>query len=294
LNFDNLKGKIFLNDKFITSKNAKISVLNHSLHFATSVFEGIGVYNKKPLFLKDHIDRLILSSKLMRLGNNYSSKFLSEKIYKLINLNSINNGYVRPIIYRSSHSMSPETKNCVTQIAIATWSWPKLFGNSNGISMTMSKYPKLNKSIYPIEAKSSGSYQISVISRVDASKKKFDDCLMLDINNNIAESSACNIFWIKNNVLFTPKTHSILNGITRQAVINIAKKIKLKYKIGDYKLNTLLKADTIFLTGTAAEIQPVRRINKYSFNVNSKIISFLKQEYEKIKLKGLTSISKII
>ena len=93
--------------------------------------------------------------------------------------------------------MSPETKNCVTQIAIATWSWPKLFGNSNGISMTMSKYPKLNKSIYPIEAKSSGSYQISVISRVDASKKKFDDCLMLDINNNVAESSACNIFWIK-------------------------------------------------------------------------------------------------
>ena len=85
--------------------------------------------------------------------------------------------------------------------------------------------------------------------------------------------------------MFTPKTHSILNGITRQAVINIAKKIKLKYKIGDYKLNTLLKADTIFLTGTAAEIQPVRKINQYKFNVNSKVVNELKKEYEDKKVR---------
>lgn len=293
MNFENLKGKIFLNNRFVESRKAKISVLNHSLHFASSVFEGIGIYNKKPLFLNSHIDRLLMSSKILRLKNNFNAKFLSKNIYKLITLNSIKNGYVRPIIYRSSHSMSPETKNCKTQIAIASWAWPKLFGNSEGISMTISKYPKLNKKIYPIEAKSSGSYQISVISRVDASKKNFDDCLMLDINKNIAESSACNIFWIKNQIMYTPKTHSILNGITRQAVINIAKKIKLNCKIGDYKLNTLLKADAIFLTGTAAEIQPVRKINRHNFNVNSKVIQDLKTEYEKIKRLGLKSTSNI-
>ena len=93
--------------------------------------------------------------------------------------------------------------------------------------------------------------------------------------------------------MYTPKTHSILNGITRQAVINIAKKIKLNCKIGDYKLNTLLKADAIFLTGTAAEIQPVRKINRHNFNVNSKIIQDLKTEYEKIKRLGLKSTSNI-
>ena len=212
MDFSKIKGKIFFVDKFINSKNAKIHVLNHSLHFATSVFEGIGVYNGKPLFLDEHCERLILSTKLMGLKINKNLEELKKISLKLLKLNKINNGYIRPIVFRSSNSMSPETKNCKTLLAIASWNWGNLFSKKEGVSLLISKYPRLNEKIYPIHAKSSGSYQTGVISRIEADKKKFDDCLMLDLKGNVSESSACNIFWVKKNIVYTPKEHSILTA----------------------------------------------------------------------------------
>ena len=100
--------------------------------------------------------------------------------------------------------MSPETEKCFTQLAIAAWKWKVLFGNESGIKLNLSRYPKLNSKIYPIEAKSSGSYQTSVISKIESQKKIFDDCLMLDLKGNVAETTACNIFWIKM-IQFIPK-----------------------------------------------------------------------------------------
>ena len=224
MDFSKLKNKIYLKNKFISSRNANIHVLNHSLHFATSVFEGIRVYNSKPLFLIDHIERLFLSAKLMGHDFPMKSERIQKIIIKLIKINNIKDGYIRPIIFRSADSMSPETSLCKSILAIAIWKWGKLFSKDSGVKLDISKFPKLNKKIYPIQAKSSGSYQTSVISRIDSRRKKYDDCLMLDLKGNIAESSACNIFWIKKNILFTTKEHSILNGITRKAVIKIAKK----------------------------------------------------------------------
>jgi len=286
MDFSKLNGKIFFKNKFIDSKKAKIHVLNHSLHFASSVFEGIRVYNKKPLFLDEHLDRLYMSSKIMKLKINLKKNKLISKINKLIQLNKINDGYIRPIVFRSSHSMSPETKNCKSIIAIATWKWGTLFSNDKGISLTLSKYPRLNSSVYPIQAKSSGSYQVAVISRVEADRKKFDDCLMLDLNKNVAETSACNIFWIKKNVVYTPKKHSILNGVTRRCIVKLCLDNNIKIKINDYKIKDILSADSVFITGTAAEIQPVKSIEKKKFKTNSKIITFLKNKYEILKKNG--------
>lgn len=285
MDFSKLKGKIFFQNKFVPSKNASIHVLNHSLHFASAVFEGIRVYNKKVLFLEDHIDRLINSSRLMKLNCKLKKKKLISIINKLIKINKINNGYIRPIIFRSSHSMSPETQNCSSMIAIACWKWGNLFKKDEGISLDISRFPKLNRNIYPIEAKSSGSYQMSVLSRIESHKKKFDDCLMLDLEKNIAESSACNVFWSKNNVIYTPKDHSILNGITRKAVLKICKNNKIKFLEGDFKLSDIYKAESVFLTGTAAEIQLVKCIKNKKYNTNSKLIKFLKNRFEFIKLK---------
>ena len=286
MDFSKLNGKIFFKNKFIDSKKAKIHVLNHSLHFASSVFEGIRVYNKKPLFLDEHLDRLYMSSKIMKLKINLKKNKLISIINKLIQLNKINDGYIRPIVFRSSHSMSPETKNCKSLIAIATWKWGTLFSNDKGITLTLSKYPRLNSSVYPIQAKSSGSYQVAVISRVEADRKKFDDCLMLDLNKNVAETSACNIFWIKKNVVYTPKKHSILNGVTRRCIVKLCSDNNIKIKINDYKIKDILSADSVFITGTAAEIQPVKSIEKKKFKINSKIITFLKNKYEILKKNG--------
>jgi len=286
MDFSKLNGKIFFKNKFIDSKKAKIHVLNHSLHFASSVFEGIRVYNKKPLFLDEHLDRLYMSSKIMKLKINLKKSKLISIINKLIQLNKINDGYIRPIVFRSSHSMSPETKNCKSLIAIATWKWGTLFSNDKGITLTLSKYPRLNSSVYPIQAKSSGSYQVAVISRVEADRKKFDDCLMLDLKKNVAETSACNIFWIKKNVVYTPKKHSILNGVTRRCIVKLCSDNNIKIKINDYKIKDILSADSVFITGTAAEIQPVKSIEKKKFKINSKIITFLKNKYEILKKNG--------
>ena len=223
MDFSKLKGKIFFDGKFIKNSEAKIHVLNHSLHFATSVFEGIAVYNSKPLFLYDHYKRLVQSCKLMELKFQLSKKKFQTICYNLIKINDIDFGYVRPIVFRSSHSMSPDTSLCNSVIAIAAWKWGKLY-NKKGISLTTTKYPKLNKNIFPIEAKSSGSYQSSVISKL-MQKKGFDDCLMLDTDKNIAETTACNIFGLKK-IIYTPKNSAILNGITRKAIFEICKKEK--------------------------------------------------------------------
>ena len=292
MDFSTLNGKIYLENKFIDSKKAKIHVLNHSLHFASSVFEGIRVYKKKVLFLDDHMKRLIKSSKIMGLNLQHSLKKLNNLTFLVIKKNKIEDGYIRPIVFRSSHSMSPETDNCKTQIAIAAWKWKTLFDDENGIKLNLSKYPKLNSNIYPIEAKSSGSYQTSVISKISSKKKGFDDSLMLDLKKNVAETTACNIFWISNNKIYTPKKHSILNGITRQAVIELCKIKKIKIIIGDFKLKQIKNAECVFLTGTAAEIQFVKKIDNKTF-VKNDIFSELKNCYEIIKKNPPLKISQI-
>jgi len=285
MDFSKLNGKIYFINKFINVKNAKIHVLNHSLHFASSIFEGIGVYEGNPLFLKEHLLRLKKSAHIMKLTMSHSVSELEKISRELIKKNKIKNGYIRPIIFRSSHSMSPETKLCKSQIAIAAWTWGKLF-TKPALSLEISKYPKLNEKIYPINAKSSGSYQTSVLARADLEKTNFDDCLMLDLKGCIAETSACNIFWVKKDVLYTPKDHSILNGITRRCIVRLCKINNIRLKVGDYKLKDLYAADSAFMTGTAAEIQLIKNIKKKRFNKKSKIISFLKKEYENIKKNG--------
>ncbi len=292
MDFSKLKGQIYLDKKFLNCDKAKIHVLNHSLHFASSVFEGIRVYDKKILFLEDHLKRLINSSKIMKLNLNYSLKRLSDLNHLIIKKNRIKDGYIRPLVFRSSHSMSPETENCYTQLAIAAWKWKVLFGNESGIKINLSRYPKLNSKIYPIEAKSSGSYQTSVISKIESQKKNYDDCLMLDLNGNIAETTACNIFWIKDNIVYTSKKHSILDGITRQAILEFCKIKKIKVRIGDYKLKHILKSECVFVTGTAAEIQFVKRIEKNKFKKNS-IFNELKSCYQIIKDNPPEKISDI-
>ena len=293
MDFSKLSGKIYLNNRYVEVKKANIHVLNHSLHFASAVFEGIRVYNSKSLFLKDHIDRLFQSAEIMKLKINQYSNQIIKITETLIKKNKIKNGYIRPIVFRSSHSMSPETENCKTITAIAVWKWGNLFAKSNGIDVNISKYPRLNKKVYPIQAKSSGSYQTSIISRVESKKNNFDDCLMLDLKKNIAETSACNIFWVKNNKVFTSNEHSILNGITRKAVIKICKKNNIKIFKGDYNLRHLLSADSAFVTGTAAEIQPIRKLLTKKFNVNCKVIKKLEYEYSKLKLDCPDAVKKI-
>ena len=146
MDFSNLKGTIYLNNKFVPSKKSQIHILNHSLHFASSVFEGIAVYNKKPFLSNDHFKRLINSSKLLKLNLNKNVTQLNNIANILIKKNKIINGYIRPIVFRSANSMSPDTEECSTEFAMATWEWGTLF-KKKFISLDISKWPKLSKKI---------------------------------------------------------------------------------------------------------------------------------------------------
>ena len=134
----------------------------------------------------------------MKLDINLSIDEISKIIFTLIKKNKIRDGYIRPIIFRDSKSMSPDVSRCESQIFIAIWNWKLLFKDKSKISLTIGKLKKMDQRFFPIKAKTSGSYQGSIIEKYNATLKGFDDALMLDSNNNIAETTACNIFWYKN------------------------------------------------------------------------------------------------
>ena len=281
MKFDKLCNIIFLKNKYVSSSKANFHVLSHSLHFASSVFEGIRIYNSVPFYLNDHLKRLENSCKIMDLELPFSKERISKICNEIIKLNKIKDGYLRPIIFRGTESMSPESIQCSTILSISGWSWKKLYGQKN-VSLLVSKWRKPNPKISPVAAKSSGSYQISTLAKNFALKKGFDDALMLDVNENICESSSCNIFWINDKKVFTPTTISALEGITRKIVINILKKNKIKVKIGDFKLAHIYEADEVFLTGTASEIVAVERINKKKYK-DFQFIELIKSKFEKLK-----------
>jgi branched-subunit amino acid aminotransferase/4-amino-4-deoxychorismate lyase len=188
--------------------------------------------------------------------------------------------------------MSPDVTKCYSILCIAGWEWKNLF-NKKYIKISIAKLKKINKEIFPVTAKSAASYQGSIIEKIHSNKNGFDDSLFIDSKKYVEETTACNIFWIKNNIIYTPKIKNALDGITRRAVIKICKKNKLKIVVNNYKIEKLLNADCVFLTGTAAEIQIVKKIKKKHFSVNSQILENLIQEYNKIKISGAKSIKEI-
>ena len=284
MNFSKIPGKIFHNNNFINSEKASIHILNHSLHFSGAVFEGIRVYDGQPFYLDEHIDRLKESCQLMLLDLKYTQSDIREICFKLIEINKIGNGYIRPIAFRDSSSMSPDIGECKSNLSVASWNWTNLY-RKNKISLEISKFKKANNTIYPVEAKSTGSYQNACLSKYHALKNGFDDTLFVDIDNFISESSACNIFWVKDNNVFTPKPNSILKGVTRKVVIDILKKNKIKIQEDFFTIDELNYADEVFLTGTAAEIINVSRINNINYKQEEKT-NFLKSEFEKLKKKA--------
>lgn len=281
MNFEEICKIIFLKNKYLKSKDSKIHILCHSLHFSSSVFEGIRVYNKKPFFLEDHIERLFKSCDIMGLKLDLKKNQVTEICYEVVKKNKLNNGYIRPIVFRGAQSMAPDTKDCEVLLSVAAWKWDIFYKNPS-LKLTLAKWKKPGPDVSPVAAKSSGSYQISTLAKNDAMKNGFDDVVMLDHKNYVAESSSCNIFWIKDNKVYTPTTRCSLAGITRKIVLNILKNKKIKFKVGNYRINELFDSDEVFLTGTASEIINVSQIDKRVFK-KKKMTNFLKNEFDLLK-----------
>jgi|TARA_B110000027_G_C16122045_1_gene303712 branched-chain amino acid aminotransferase len=276
IEFDKLKESIWYNGKFVPCKNAKTHVLDHSIHFASAVFEGIRVYNHKPFKLDEHLVRFYKSAKLLDYKINYSKNDIKYACLQLIKKNKIKNGYIRPLSWRTTGSMAPHAIGVKTSTIIAIWEWPTYYSEdakSKGIKLTLSNWKRPSNDSAPTQSKCSGVYQICTLAKHDSFRKGFDDALMLDYRNYIAETTSSNIFFVFKDKIITPKPDCFLNGITRQAVIKISKKIGVKVYEKHLGLKDIKKATECFITGTAAEITPVRSIDKLKFNIKKNIIT---------------------
>ena len=286
--FDKRSGKIWFNNDLVDWSDAKIHILSHGLHYASFVFEGLRVYDGQIFKLEEHTDRFFYSAKRMGFEIPYSKEEVNKACNLIVSVQKVKNGYVRPAAWRGSEQMAVSAQKTKIHLAVATWEWGTYFDSKlllKGISLTISKLKRPNPNSVPWDTKASGLYMICTLSKHEAEKNGFTDALMLDHEDNIAEATGANIFFKDNQGnLHTPIPDSFLDGITRRCVIDIAKSKGIKVIERKIKPDEIENFVGCFLTGTAAEITPVSKIDKYNFSVCN-VIKDLSESYHALVRK---------
>ena len=282
--YDKMTGKIWMDGSLIEWQDAKLHVLTHGLHYASTVFEGERVYEGEIFKLTEHSERLVYSAKRLGFEIPYSVSEIDNFCKELVKIQNIKDGYVRPFAWRGSEMMAVSAQKNTIHFAIAAWVWGSYFDPKiklHGIKLDISKWKKPAPDSIPWDAKAAGNYMINTLSKHEAEKNGFNDSMMLDYQGNIAEATGANVFFINQNQteIFTPIADSFLNGITRRTVIEIAKNFKIKVIEKKIKPEDLKHYSGCFLTGSAAEVTPVSQIGDYSFKVLD-LIGKLSNQYQ--------------
>ncbi|MBA0908166.1 MAG: branched-chain amino acid transaminase [Nitrosarchaeum sp.] len=254
---------VWFNGKFMTLDKANVPITTHAIHYGTSVFEGIRAYwNEKNLFvfrLDEHIKRFRSSGQFYNISLNFSDKIIKDAIIGICKKNKIKKScYIRPFYFIGDYGINLHvTEKAPTNVAIFTFPFGDLF-NKNGITAGVVSWRKFSDMSTPTQAKMGGNYLNSIIATQEAKKNGFDEAILLDYNGNVSEAPGENIFIVKENKLITPPlSSSALNGITRDAIIKIAKDLDIDVIETEITPSELSISDEIFLTGTAAEITPI-------------------------------------
>ena len=283
--FDKRSGKIWYNNDLVDWGDVKFHVLSHGLHYGSCVFEGLRVYDGEIFKLEEHTDRLYHSAKRMDIKIPYSKDEINNATKKIVSVQNVKNGYIRPFVWRGSEMMAVSAQNTKIHVAIATWEWGTYFDSklkTEGIKLNISKWKRPAPDTIPWDTKASGLYMICTLSKHEAEKQGYTDSLMMDHEGNVAEATGANIFFKDSNgELHTPIPDSFLDGITRRTVIEIAKSKNIKVNERKISPNELSNFEGCFLTGTAAEITPVSKIVDQSYKVCNLILD-LSASYEKL------------
>ena len=284
--FDKRIGFIWYNGEFVEWQNATTHVLNHGLHYGSCVFEGLRVYGEKIYKLEKHTDRLFFSAQRMGIDVPYSKDEINKAQEETIKKMNIKYGYVRPVIWRGSEMMAISAQKNKINVAVATWEWPSYFTKEDrlkGISLQTAVWKRPPPDCIPTDTKAAGLYMICTLSKHEAEKNGYTDALMLDYKGRVSESTGSNIFLVINGEIHTPVPDCFLNGITRQAVIEIAKNEGINVIERDIYPDEISKAEEIFLTGSAVEVTPVGKIDNQNFkvgNITTKISSLYMKEVD--------------
>jgi len=276
-----------MNGKIINWNDCKTHVINYSLHYGVAVFEGIRFYDTPQgisIFrLKDHIKRLLNSAKTVYIQSKWTANELVEAAKEIVKASNLKSGYIRPIIYYDGGKLSLHAQNTNISAVIAVLPWGKYLEHS-AVMVMPSTYMRHHPKSLPMDAKVSGYYVNSVLAVLEARGKGYDEALLLDFKGNIAEGPGENFFIVKNNSLMTPPLGTILPGITRDCIMQIAKDLGIKVSEKDITLKEAEGADEAFFTGTAAEVTPISHIGKCAIGNGSvgPMTSKLKDAYHDI------------
>jgi len=261
--------KIWMNGKLIPWEEANVHILTHSLHYGLAVFEGIRCYlshdGKSAVFrLREHVDRLFDSAQIGDIKIPYSKKEMVEACKETLRVNQLREGYIRPIVFIGEGVMGVYPGDNPIQVAIITWSWGAYLGEGaleKGIRVKVSSFTRHHVNVMMTKAKICGNYVNSVLAKREVTKMGYDEALMLDTEGYVSEASGENIFMVKNGVLKTTPLTSILSGITRNSVIQIAKDKKMALLEERFTRDELYTAQEAFFTGTATELTPIREVD---------------------------------
>ncbi len=261
---------IWMDGKFVKWDEAKIHILSHVIHYGTGVFEGLRCYETARgsfLFrLKEHTERLFNSAKIYRMEIPFTKEEINNVIIELIRKNNLKSAYVRPIVYRGYNELGVNPFPCPVCVAIATLQWGKYLGADaleKGIDVMVSSWNRMAPNTFPAMAKCSANYMNSQLIKMEAIVYGFVEGIALDNTGYVSEGSGENIFAIKNGIVYTPPLHAcILPGITRDTVITICKDLGIPLVEEMLNREFLYLSDEVFFTGSAAEVTPIRSIDK--------------------------------
>jgi len=266
------RGKIWMNGKLVQFKNAKVHVLTHALHYSTAVFEGIRCYNTPKgsmIFrLPEHVERLFKSAKMYSMKIPYSKQEISDAIIKTVQASGLRECYIRPIAYYGYGVLGLTPTPNKIDVSIACWEWKlgeSSAGKVRGARCKVSSWLRIDSRSQPMQAKAASNYANAALARMEALKDGYDEAIMLNYQGKIAEGSAENIFLASKGEICTPPLSSgILEGITRDSAIKIARSEGITVFERDIDREDLYVADEVFMTGTAAEVKSVTEIDNVS------------------------------
>ena len=263
-------GKIWMNGKLVPFKKAKVHVLTHALHYSTAIFEGLRCYNTpkgSAIFrLPEHVDRFFNSAKMYSMKMPYNKKQITDAIIKTVKNSTLKECYIRPLAYYGYGELGLTPTQNKVDVAIACWPWKmgeSKAGKFTGAKCKISSWIKIDSAAQPMKAKAASNYANAALARVEALKEGYDEAIMLNNQGKIAEGSAENIFILKGDKIITPPlTAGVLEGITRDSVIQIIEFNGGEIIEADLDREDLYVADEVFMTGTAAEVKSVTEIDK--------------------------------
>jgi branched-chain amino acid aminotransferase len=289
--FDDRDGLIWWDGALVPWRDAKLHVLTHGLHYASAVFEGERAYAGHIFRLREHTERLINSGRILGFEIPFTAEQIDRACVETLAANGLTEGYLRPLAWRGSEMLAVSAQNTKIHLAIACWEWPSYFGadRMSGIKLAWADWRRPDPRTAPTASKATGNYMTGTLAKHKAEAEGCADAMMLDYRGQLAEATGANAFFVIDGKLHTPTPDCFLDGITRRAVMGLARRRQLTVIERAMQPEELVQVSEVFLAGTAAEVTPVRQIGDRHFSPGQ-ITEMLVRDYTELTRMAPTEV----